>query len=173
LENWVWEPEIITRLSHHYINGTVMPQELIDSLIEKRYATKGIDTLMQVFYSLVDMELYSITMENQIIDPAALYNDLQEEVTGIKKLNGTWSIANFDHIVNEYNAAYYSYLWSQVYAADMYYSQFKQYGILNKEIGKKYRNILKKGSSYNAMDLLTEFLGKEPTDDAFIKNLGL
>jgi len=55
----------------------------------------------------------------------------------------------------------------------MYYSQFKKYSILNKEIGEKYRNILKKGSSYSAMDLLKEFLDKEPTDDAFIKNLGL
>jgi len=69
-----------------------MPTELVNSLIEKRYATKGIDTLMQVFYSLVDMELYSITEEDQITDPAALYNDLQEEITGVKKLDGTWSI---------------------------------------------------------------------------------
>eukprot|EP00833_Pecoramyces_ruminatium_P003641 jgi/Orpsp1_1/1177673/evm.model.c7180000062380.1 len=174
LENWVWEPEIISRISHHYQDTSKkMPKELIDALISKRYFNKGIDTLFQVFYGVVDMDLYSITKKDEITDPAGLYDDLMEEITMIKRIEDTWSIANFYHIVNEYNAAYYGYLWSQVYAADMYYSQFKKYGILNPEIGEKYRNILKKGSSYDAMELLKEFLGREPSDEAFIKNLGL
>ena len=55
----------------------------------------------------------------------------------------------------------------------MFYSQFKKHGIFNTKIGRKYRNILKKGSSYKAMDLLEEFLNRYPNDNAFIENLDL
>jgi len=56
----------------------------------------------------------------------------------------------------------------------MFYSQFKKYGIFNREIGDKYRNvILKRGSTRDAMDMLKEFLGREPNDDAFIQSLSL
>lgn len=41
LENWVWEPEPLLRMSQHYRQGSAIPQELLDKLIRSRQANTG------------------------------------------------------------------------------------------------------------------------------------
>lgn len=52
--------------------------------------------------------------------------------------------------------------------------EFKKGGVLNKELGMKYRKtILAPGGSKDASELLEDFLGRKPTQDAFLAQLGL
>lgn len=45
---------------------------------------------------------------------------------------------------------------------------------MNKAAGRRYRyQVLEKGGSQDEMQTLTEFLGREPSTDAFYKDLGL
>ncbi len=54
------------------------------------------------------------------------------------------------------------------------YSIFEEDGILNPEVGKRYREfILGQGANKEPMELVKEFLGREPNADAFYKSLGL
>ena len=79
----------------------------------------------------------------------------------------------FAHIISGYDAGYYGYLYSQVYSADMFHSVFAA-DPMNKEAGRRYRRtVLEKGGSREAMDLLRDFLGREPSTEAFYKELGL
>jgi thimet oligopeptidase len=72
-----------------------------------------------------------------------------------------------------YDAGYYGYLWSKVYAQDMF-SRFEKEGLLNPAIGRQYREeVLAPGGSTSEMDLVRKFLGREPNDAAFLKDLGL
>jgi metallopeptidase MepB len=72
-----------------------------------------------------------------------------------------------------YDAGYYGYLWSEVYATDMFYTAFKD-DPKNKEQGMKYRQaVLEKGSSEDPMVLLENFLGRKPNAEAFYKELGM
>ena len=80
--------------------------------------------------------------------------------------------AGFGHLM-EYDAGYYGYMWSKVFAVDMF-TRFKKTGLLNKKMGRNYREIiLEKGSSEEEMKLLEQFLGRKPNNKAFLKEIGL
>lgn len=62
---------------------------------------------------------------------------------------------------------------SQVYSADMFYSVFKN-DPMNPKEGRRYRHtVLEKGGSQEEMQTLKDFLGREPSTEAFYKELGL
>jgi thimet oligopeptidase len=72
-----------------------------------------------------------------------------------------------------YDAGYYGYLWSEVYAEDMF-TQFKSGGLLNSEIGSKYRKVvLEQGKMVDGFKILQKFLGRKPNPKAFYKRLGI
>ena len=76
------------------------------------------------------------------------------------------------HLVG-YDAGYYGYKWSEVFADDMF-TRFEKEGPLNAAIGRDYRSkVLERGGSVDGDVLVRDFLGREPNSDAFLKNLGL
>src|SRR5947207_93254 len=66
-----------------------------------------------------------------------------------------------------------AYLWSLVFATDMFYTVFKQ-NPMDGLAGRRYRHtVLEKGGSQDEMGNLEEFLGRKPNTEAFYKELGL
>jgi Zn-dependent oligopeptidase len=58
-------------------------------------------------------------------------------------------------------------------AQDMY-SVFKKEGILNPEVGLRFRKqVLAPGGSQEPLDLVKTFLGREPNSKALVESLGL
>ena len=47
----------------------------------------------------------------------------------------------FGHIYSGYESQYYGYLWSLVYSSDLF-QQFEEHGLMNKELGAKYRKLI-------------------------------
>jgi len=172
-ENWTWEPEVLTKLSHYYQDTSKkIPQELINNLIKTKNIDKPKNTLFSEFLSMADMKIHSITEEDENLDVVKIFNEAMKDALDIELDNDILMITTVSHFISGYDAGYYSYLWSEVYSTDIFYSQFKKNGIFNSEIGERYRKVvLEKTSSEKAMDYLTEFLGREPNDEAFIKSI--
>lgn len=170
LENWVWNKESLSKLSGHYLRPSeTLPDELLDSLLKAKLANAGITYLRQLFFGTLDMTYHTSASVNS----TAVYEKLQKEIMLIAMPPGTQPQASFGHLMGGYDAGYYGYLWSEVFAQDMF-TRFEKEGLLNAKTGADYRHwILEKGGTVDPSELIKGFLGREPNNVAFLESIGL
>lgn len=169
LEYWVWQPEILRRITRHYESGEVMPEDMIAKLLESKNFGMGYFNVRQFVLAIFDFELHTGKSDN----PVELYESVYKKFLELDPPDGQLFPACFGHLMNGYEGNYYGYMWSKVFAADMF-SVFKEKGILNSEIGKSYADkILRVGSSREEMQSLEDFLGRAPSNKAFLEELGV
>ena len=126
---------------------------------------KPLDNVLKQLPPITDDE----NIEKQLVH-------LHNTVLLIPWTEGTNFAASFGHLVGGYDAQYYGYLWSEVYANDMAESVFRtsKKGLLDPISGYRYRScILAPGGARDAADSLKGFLGREPSNAAFLKLKGI
>lgn len=170
-ENWVWDAKVLDTFARHYKTGEKLPKPLLDSMVAAKNLGSGIDAEQQFYYALLDMA-YEGTSDGKI-DSTKLATEMFPQVTMYDfKPEGTYFQSSFGHLMG-YNAGYYGYMWSKVFACDMAH-RFKEMGMLDPAAGMEYRRkIISRGGTRDAMDLLRDYLGREPNLDAFVEDLGL
>ena len=132
----------------------------------------GMSASGQVFLGTYDMTLHDKYDPNGEETTTDVLKIVRSDISLIPFVEGTHFQTAFGHLVG-YGASYYGYLWSKVYAQDMF-SVFDENGILDTATGIRYRDIiLAPGSSRDELGLVKEFLGREPNNKAFLKELGL
>ncbi|HQT82772.1 MAG TPA: M3 family metallopeptidase [Candidatus Paceibacterota bacterium] len=168
LENWTWDAGMLTRLSKHYKTGRAMPKDLIARIIKARLFGEAWSTRGQLVLASLDYVIHTKGAK----DPVKLYADINKKLMGVEPPRRQLWIAGFGHIAHGYDGGYYGYLWSKVYAEDMF-SRFAKEGVLNPRTGRDYRRwILEKGSSEEEIKLVEGFLGRKSNDKAFLKSIG-
>jgi len=171
-ENWTWNYESLKLFAKHYKTGEVLPKELFDKMLAAKNVGSGLAFTQQVYYGILDFTLhdkYDPTSSKPVVE---VMKELQNEITLYPYLDGTQMFAAFGHLMG-YAAGYYSYLWALVYADDMF-SVFDKNGLMDVNTGKRYRDIiLANGSSRDELEMVVEFLGRQPSQDAFFKAIGL
>ncbi|MBS2028321.1 MAG: Zn-dependent oligopeptidase [Deltaproteobacteria bacterium] len=172
LENWVYRPEVLALVSEDPKNpGHPLPDDLAKRLSAARTFDAGIRYTRQVYLASFDMALHTRGAD---VDPDKVEHEVRQAITGYPSHpNDEHTAANFGHLMGGYDAGYYGYLWSEVYADDMF-SRFEKDGILSPTTGKAYRDaILANGRTREPMELLKQFLGREPNDEAFLRLTGI
>jgi thimet oligopeptidase len=171
LEEWLDSKEILKLISKHYKTGEPLPDEMIDTLIELRNFGTGSFVTRQVCLSLLSLNCFG---PNPQKNPHELWCDIANDYSSgfVHFEPDAHMVASFGHLTG-YGAKYYGYLWSKVFALDLF-SEIKKHGLLNPEIGRKYvREVLSKGGSQDPNELLCNFLGREPNSKAFFKAMGI
>lgn len=169
LEHWVWNKKMLLILSGHYLDASKkLPDELLDNMLRGSLNMISFFSMRQVVLGLFDFAIHV----NGVKNSEAVFSDLFNRYLGFTLPEGSRYAAGFGHLMG-YDAGYYGYMWSKVYASDMF-ARFKKEGLLNAQTGMEYRQwILEKGSSIEEIDLVRGFLGREPNNEAFLKEIGL
>jgi thimet oligopeptidase len=169
MENWMWEAEVLRRFARHYRTGESIPAELVTALAAARDQNVGLLTLRQIALGKFDLMMHTQGPRPDLevlLERATEYSLLPPQAD-------TFMAASFGHLMGGYDAGYYGYLWAKVYGDDMY-SAFEAEGVLSPAAGRRYRReVLARGGSADAIDLLRAFLGREPDTTAFLARLGI
>jgi len=170
LENWAWDPGILKRVSSNVDTGQPLPDALIAKMIAARYVHYALQTTQQIQYASVDMEYHTLGAH---VDTTAIWRQTVDTLTPNTFVDGTHPQAAFGHLMGGYDAGYYGYLWSKVYAQDMF-SAFKAAGLVNPAVGMRYReDILAPARTYEPDAEVAKFLGRPMNPNAFYRELGI
>ena len=162
-EEWCYCEEPLKRLVRpEFINS--INAELVSKINQQNKQMQGMFNAGQLSYSLLDQAIHSDSIPE---DTWIYYNNLIIELFDWEISSKTNILSNWGHMFG-YDSSYYGYLWSKVYAIDLF-SFFKS-NPLDKELGMRLRKeILSKGGSLDGLDLLKNFMGREPNPDAYIQ----
>lgn len=172
-ENWGFEPEYLNSFAKHYKTGEVIPQDLIQKIIDSQNYLSGYGQVRQLHFGTIDMAWHTLhsvpeksatEFEKATLKPFAVMPDIPE----------TGFCQSFTHIFSGgYAAGYYSYKWAEVLEADAF-SLFKENGIFDKATANSFKeNILTKGDSEDPAVLYRNFRGRDPKPEALMRKLGL
>lgn len=168
-EEWVWDPGILKLVSSHYKTKEPLSDELIDRIRNLKTIDSGFMTVRQLSLARLSLDYF---LEGADKDTFGIYKKLCEIFMPYMEFDPDNRVyCAFTHLMG-YSAKYYGYLWSKVYALDIFYYILPQ-GLLNPAIGSRFaEQVLSKGGSDDPMNLLKNFLGREPSSDAFFKDQG-
>ena len=166
LEHWCWEPRVLEGFARHVETGEPLPADLLRRMLEAKNVGSGVHYLRQIYFARLDMAYHA---PGRVKDTDAIAQELHP-ITGFDFPPETHFQAGFGHLFG-YDAGYYGYLWSQVFGDDMF-TRFQAED--DAQVGRDYRRlILEMGGTRDGVDLLRDFLGREPSNEAFLREIGL
>ncbi len=168
MEHWVWREEGLRRVA-----SKPLPKKLLQGLVRSRNVDQGASMWTgQLLYAFADMTYHTQPVAKDF-DPAKVWRQLYRKIVKLDFFLGMERFVNFSHIIRGYDAAYYGYLWSKVYADDMF-SRFASEGIFNSKVGMEYRrSVLEPGNAVHADQAVEKFLGRPVNNRAFLASLGI
>ncbi len=166
LGRWGTQPAVLARFARHRDTGAPIPPEVLASLQRSEHLNAGLRTLRMVYMSLFDQAMHGA-------DPVDLEqaNRTAWSVKPVPFAEGTFQPASIAHLVGGYDAAFYGYLWSEVYSDDLM-TPFQAEGMLSPSVGARYRKqVLECPILVAPMEGVRTFLGREPSSDAFFARI--
>ncbi len=176
MENFCWEYDVLKDLSQHINTQQELPLELFNKMLAAKNFLSGLGILRQITFSMLDMQAH---LQQNITDINSLAKSINDKYHVIPQLDINRWANTFTHVfAGGYAAGYYSYHWAEVLSSDVF-SVFEQQkeitgSVINPQICANYeKSILQRGGSRPALENFIEFMGREPSIDAFLRHNGL
>jgi len=170
LENWAYEPDVLALISEDPTNpDKSMPAALAEKLKKARKYNAGVHSSRQVFLATFDQRIHTSAR----VDSDAIAKKTWAEVLAFPEDKAGHFAGTFGHMMGGYDGGYYGYLWSEVFAADMW-TRFQKEGVMNPVVGRAYRDkVIARGRTVEPDALLRDFLGRAANETAFLEVLGI
>jgi thimet oligopeptidase len=170
LENWVWNPQILKQISENVVTGAPLPDSLIAKIVAARYVDDAYYATRQVMLATVDIDYHT---SGPTVDTTQVFADVAKAETPLGLAPGVHPQASFGHLMGGYDAGYYGYLWSRVYAQDMF-TVFQKGGLESPIVGARYREDILEPARLEEPDVEVQaFLGRPMSPDAFYQEYGI
>jgi peptidyl-dipeptidase Dcp len=174
-ERWLLSRDVLDRFARHFQTGEPMPQSLVDKIERAGQFNQGIATLEYLAAAIVDMDLH---MRPDGVDDISTFEDeALARVGGMpREVVLRHRLTHFDHLfaTDSYSAGYYSYLWSDVMAADAWQAFVEAGGPWDAGANERLRtHILSDGNSIDRAEAYRRFRGRDPDIQALLDARGL
>jgi thimet oligopeptidase len=161
LEEWAWDPDVLATFARDE-DGRPIPADLVARMRAGNEFGKGYFVRTQMSYAAISYLLH----RDRPADLTAAVRDIHQRYSLFAPIPHTHPHASFGHLAG-YSSAYYTYMWSLVIAKDMF-SAFDPDDLFSPAAARRYRDeVLARGGSRDAADLVATFLGRPYAFDAF------
>lgn len=173
LENWCFNREVLKRLSKHVETGEPLPEDKVSALLAAKNVNEGLMMLRQLYLGSLDLAIHGEAPPADAAGLQALVDELRPKISLVDNPPGCNMLRSFGHLMNQYSAAYYGYLWAEVLSADMFATRFAA-DPFSQEAGMAYRKqVLGPGGVGSIAEHLAKFLGREPSEEPFLRSRGI
>ncbi|MEH3041569.1 MAG: M3 family metallopeptidase [Sphingomonas paucimobilis] len=171
MEDFAWEPSVLSAMSGHVATGEPLPRDLFERMLAARRFGSGMFLVRQIEFAMFDLLLH---LGGQGDDPMAVIEAVRDEVAVVRPPEWHRFPHAFAHIfAGGYAAGYYSYLWAELLAADGF-AAFVEAGTVDRATGDRLREtVLSQGAVRPAIDLFRAFRGRDPDPAAMLARHGL
>jgi thimet oligopeptidase len=132
-ENWIWDYDVLKSFAEHYESGEVLPEETFQKMLTAKNVNSGLSAQRSVEYSVYDMMLYDRYDPENPMPTDAIWPYIGKQFVMPSYIEGTHTQASWIH-VNTHPVYMYGYLWSDVYAQDMF-TKFEENGLKDTATG--------------------------------------
>jgi len=162
LENWVYDYDTLKGFGVN-AEGQPIPRDLVEKMNRARYFDLGMGDMRQLGLSNIALQYY---LRPAPADLGAAAHEYDAKYDLLPPAPGTQPQDSFPHLAG-YGAAYYTYRWSVVIADDLF-TEFQKNGLHDRATAERYRRlVLQPGGSKPAAELVSSFLGRPISLDAY------
>ncbi|HEX8466847.1 MAG TPA: M3 family metallopeptidase [Allosphingosinicella sp.] len=163
LENWVWDYDTLKSFAVNS-KGEPIPAALVDKMNKARGFTEAFGDARQLGLSAASLAYHQSPPGDS--DLTGIYRTAFDRYSPIPLPAGVHPQASFGHLTG-YSAIYYTYMWSKTISTDLF-TRFEREGLRNAATARRYRQmVLAPGSSKPAATLVSDFLGRPLSLDAY------
>ncbi|GMH96387.1 hypothetical protein TrST_g14026 [Triparma strigata] len=173
LENWCWTQRGLKRLAKHHESGESLSDDLLQPMLAAKNVGVSAGMARQLYLGRLDLTIHGSDPPKDAAGLQDLVDRLRPAISGVENPENANMLRSFGHLMNQYASAYYGYMWAEVLSSDMFSEVFEA-DPFSKESGLKYRKqVLAPGGVGKISDHLEKFLGREPSQAAFLKARGI
>ncbi|MEM9695918.1 MAG: M3 family metallopeptidase, partial [Myxococcota bacterium] len=163
-EEWAWDRGVLDRFARHSATGAKIPAAMYEAMVASRRAGLALHTERQLYLARLDLNFHASEPGFSSTDRLA---QVHRKSFSFQYVPGTHFQSSFGHLIG-YDAGYYGYQWALTLAFDVL-SRFQREGLLNRNTARAWREgVLSRGGSRDPSELVRGFLGREPTEEAYV-----